>query len=156
MIWSDSPNICDLSFPLLKLQSPFCVKFAHFTLTDNKKLHAQSDKRYLYYVEKRLSATFWSESQFRARFSETGFLTGFPVLGGDFGRILGEIWDLHLHFRRPRTTSGGQISVRCSPNTFLPSAKIRFPIPPLGKFPGRFPQKSHFYNGMPIPRLFLY
>ena len=49
-----------------------------------------------------------------------------------------------------------RISLRCSPNTSPPNAKIRFPIPALGKFPGRFPQKSHFYNGMPISRPFLY
>ena len=85
-----------------------------------------------------------------------GFSSGFPVLGAIFWRFLGEISDLDVNLRRPRTTSGGQILVRCSPNTSLPNETFRFPIPPLGKFPGRFPQNSHFYNGMPIPRPFLY
>ena len=84
------------------------------------------------------------------------FFVRFSGFGGDFWRILEKISDLHLELRHPRTTSGGEISVRCSPNTYLPNEIFRFPIPPLGKFPGCFPQKSHIYNGITIPRPFLY
>ena len=84
------------------------------------------------------------------------FFVRFSGFGRDFWRFLGEIWDLDVNLRRPRTTSGGEISVRGSPNTFPPSEKIRFPIPILGKIPGCFPQNSHIYNGIPIPRPFLY
>ena len=87
--------------------------------------------------------------------SHSRFFGRFSGFWREFWRFLDKISDLHLDLRHPRTTSGGQISVKCSPNTFLPNETFRFPIPHLGKFPGCFPQNSHFYNGLPIPRPFL-
>ena len=74
----------------------------------------------------------------------------------DFGRFLREIWNFDLDLRRPRTTSSGQISVTWSSTDSWPNAIFHFPIPFLGKIPGRISQKSHFHNGITISRPFLY
>ena len=59
---------------------------------------------------------------------------------------MNEISDFDLNLRGRRVTSGGEISLLCSPNTPLPNAISRFPIP-YERFPADFPEIRTFKMG---------